>query len=282
MNLFLTRRVPEFAKANRSLATCCLVIASVFAGAVPARAQFQVSIDPIYGSSNSPATGVTATLDFYNFADVGSGKYSFDLDLTNTSPSPITSTFVGAVFNLPDDVTTSLADYDPLSSDFYELFLPASLNLGGGPQLYDVGIRTGTAPKSLESPPSQFNGGNPGGGVTVGNTSTVSFVVDASASSLTSLGLFESSFEDLLLNSGLQSAGRFQQVNCNDPSCTVIVMGGSDKVGGGPGDPQGPPPTESAPGPLPLLGIGAAFAYSRKLRHRIVHAPAFSPHITKD
>jgi len=30
-----------------------------------------------------------------------------------------------------------------------------------------------------------------------------------------------------------------------------------------------PPPTSSVPGPLPLLGVGAAFAYSRRLRQRI-------------
>jgi len=30
-----------------------------------------------------------------------------------------------------------------------------------------------------------------------------------------------------------------------------------------------PPPTSSVPGPLPLLGLGAAFGYSRRLRQRI-------------
>ena len=42
--------------------------------------------------------------------------------------------------------------------------------------------------------------------------------------------------------------------------------------------PQGPPATESVPGPLPLLGAAAAFGWSRRLRSRLSHAgPAASP-----
>lgn len=35
-----------------------------------------------------------------------------------------------------------------------------------------------------------------------------------------------------------------------------------------------PPPTSSVPGPLPILGVGAAFGYSRRLRQRIASLQA--------
>ena len=37
--------------------------------------------------------------------------------------------------------------------------------------------------------------------------------------------------------------------------------------------PQGPPPSSSVPGPLPLLGAGAAFGWSRRLRSRLKSTP---------
>lgn len=282
MTSSLTQSIQKSVRLIKPLAVVFVASASVFAAASPARADFQVFLDPSYGSSNDPnPTGVTGTLTFGSFTGTG-GLYTFDLTLSNTTPSPpfTSSTFVGAAFNLPDGVSTSLANYNPLTSDFYELYLPASLNIGGGPVSYDVGIRTGTAPKKLISNPNTFNGGNPTGGVGLDSdndpstflSKTVRFTVNASG--FADVGLFEAAFSTLLRDSAdVQSVGRFQQVTCTNPDlCSVIVNGGSDKIGGGPGIPDpdpGPEDGNSVPGPLPLLGIGVAYSYSRRLRRRI-------------
>lgn len=294
MTYRFTQPIQKSFRLTKPLAMAFLASASVFAAAGPARADFQVFLDPSYGSSNPPAgTGVTGTLTFSNFTGTA-GTYTFDLTLANTTPSPpfTASTLVGAAFNLPDGVTTSLVNYNPLASDFYELFLPASLNLGGGPILYDVGIRSGTPPKALQSPSTGFNGGNPTGGVGLDSdndpntflSEIVRFTVNATtASGLTDVGLFESAFSTLLRDSGVQSVGRFQQITCNDPVlCSVIINGGSDKIGGGGGSGGGPDDPSSVPGPLPLLGIGVAYSYSRRLRRRIEKNNTLSRPVSAD
>jgi hypothetical protein len=242
-----------------------------------------VDIDPSFGSSNSPPTGSTAQLVFSNFAASGS-FISFDLQLTNNSPNPpFATTFVGAVFDLPNyevrfgnvGDSFSTLTYDLNSTTFEELWGPngASLNLGGGPDLYDIGIRTGVASSGtvrVQDNPFTFNGGNPQGGLAKTQSATVRFSYDTFSTALTA-DVFEAELLSGFASGDLKAAGRFQQV--------VITEGGqetSDKVGGGIVQQNG----VSVPGPLPLFGAAAAFGYSRKLRHRVHFTKRIPPQFT--
>jgi hypothetical protein len=71
------------------------------------------------------------------------------------------------------------------------------------------------------------------------------------------------------------TGGRWKALNytyCPDsnPLNCKVVKGSSDKIAGGPlTDPNAPTEGTQVPGPLPLMGAATAFAFSRKLRHRI-------------
>lgn len=258
-----------FAKAAPSSLIRALAVGSLgmslFCGG-HASAAVTVDIDPSFGSSNSPATGSTAQLIFSNFVASGS-NISFDLQLHNNSPNPpFSTTFVGAAFDLPYYVIQNFnaSMYDPNSTNFEDLWGPngASLNLGGGPEIYDIGIRSVLSPDGtvdVNSNASNFNGGNPQGGLVKTQSATVKFMYDTLIADITA-EVFEAELLNGFASGELKAAGRFQQV--------VITEGGqqtSDKVGGG----ILPPQPNSVPGPLPLFGAAAAFGYSRKLRKRI-------------
>jgi hypothetical protein len=236
---------------------------SLFCGG-HASAAVTVDIDPSFGSTES--TGSTAQLIFSNFVASGS-NISFDLQLHNNSPNPpFSTTFVGAAFDLPYYVIQNFnaSMYDPNSTNFEDLWGPngASLNLGGGPENYDIGIRSVLSPDGIvnvEDNASAFNGGNPQGGLAKTQSATVKFMYDTLIAGITA-EVFETELLSGFTSGELKAAGRFQQV--------VITEGGpetSDKVGGG----ILPPQPNSVPGPLPLFGAAAAFGYSRKLRTRI-------------
>lgn len=57
----------------------------------------------------------------------------------------------------------------------------------------------------------------------------------------------------------------------------VPVGGGGGPVGGGSCDPNSSCPVSQTPGPLPIAGAGAAFAWSRRVRRRHTLVPAKAP-----
>ena len=63
---------------------------------------------------------------------------------------------------------------------------------------------------------------------------------------------------------GATKAGFVQTASDLDQFETAITNKLIREVG-----PPGPGPGDSVPGPLPILGAGAAFGFSRKLRRRI-------------
>jgi hypothetical protein len=208
---------------------------------------FTLTFDPVNGvtqSTNTPATGVTATA---NFDFVGSGT-SFDLNLTltNTSPSPtITdSELVAFGFNLPSLVNA--VTYKSNDTAFTRLFSSnntlsltetgtgtngivqsgATLSGLGGNNDFDLGIRVGAAGGNPNA--GTFNGGSTANGLNPTETATVVFSLTLSESK--TVAELEALFLAALTNDGnsdFDTGVRFQSID--GPG----LNGASDKLFGG-------------------------------------------------
>lgn len=222
------------------LAASVAIASSVMA---PSSAQaFSVSFGPTSTSSNSPATGASATVDF-SFSQVDANSVLLNLNLLNTTgqippfgSGATQSTLVGFGFDLLNSITSFT--YNSLSSPFTKLFGDQSLTsqtVEGPATLqpfgtFDVGIRS--------SGPGNFNGGNPQTGLTAGQSADVSFVL--SGTNLIANDV-ESAFQAGFQDGTLKIATRFQEVNAGE---------GSDKLLGGTVEPP-----ESVPEPSTLAGL---------------------------
>jgi hypothetical protein len=226
-----------------------VILGSCFLTTIPAQA-FIVQFGANSTSSNSPATGASANVEF-TFSDLGAGLVGLDLTLTNTTgqissfgAGATEATLVGFGFDITDDITGGI--YDPLLSPFTQLYndaAPVTITPTNGATdegladlppfgTFEIGIRS--------EGPGNFTGGNPQDGITAGQSTNVFFqfntLLDAAA--------LETAFLDGLNDGTLEVATRFQQVNAGE---------GSDKLLGG--DIIDTPPPKSVPEPATLLGL---------------------------
>lgn len=200
----------------------------------PAEA-FTISFDPQFGSTEN--TGSTADLDF-DFVQEGSGV-RLNLNLINTSTIP--STLVGFAFDLASSATVN--SFTPgIGSSFTQYTADATLNPFG---TFDVGVSTSR---------NSFTGGNANGGLTAGQTTMVSFLLNSSLSA----AQVENDFLNGFTNGTLSAAARFQQVG--------LDREGSDKVIGGVTS-----NSEAVPEPATILGViaaGGALLGGKKLKQK--------------
>lgn len=227
--------------------------------AVAASNPFTVFIDGRYGSTNVSPTASAATAVF-SITKTGDNA-AVNVLLKNTTFAPAQSTLVGLAFAAPTGLTYS--SFNDNGTVFTEIYTGSNAQINGGPfqsTVFDVCARsTGSG--------SNCNGGQPLSGLTRGQqaSAAITFNFTDSQTSRTEQQL-ANDFANLYALAGgttpsYKIAGRFQQVSCT--GCAS-----SDKLGGATGVKPPLGPTE-VPGPVPLLGVGAAFGYSRKLRRRI-------------
>lgn len=225
--------------------------------------------DPAFGSSNSPATGATAEVDF-EFTAVNPPPGLFDLELTisNTTGSgsfidptiptsgATESTLMGFGFDLPDGMSIVSGSYQDVNGFFPYLVFDVTLNPLG---TVDVAIQKN----------SSLTGGNPNGGLTEGLTATVNF--DLLTDPILNTAEIEDSFTKGFSNHTLDSFARFQ----------AVTGGLSDKLGGGLTPPPGgtfppvvfPPSDVPTPSTVTLLALAAvALGVMRRRRKPLLRA----------
>lgn len=213
-------------------ALAAIGIAMVSSVALADSAQaFSLSINPNFGSTEN--TGSTATLD-YNFEQQGDSVL-LKLGIANTTNGSVglgatQSTLVGVALDLLAGGVTSFT-YDSLSSAFTNTYTDPSIPGLASNYSFDYGIRS--------AGPGNFTGGNPQQGLTVGQSTLVSFLLSGSSPLVASA--VESAFLNGYTSGDLKAAGRFQQVNAG---------GGSDKVLGGVNQ-----PTQPVPEPGSVMGL---------------------------
>ncbi|WP_242045184.1 PEP-CTERM sorting domain-containing protein [Anabaena catenula] len=212
---------------------------------------FSLSFDANSQSSNTPATGSSALVNF-TFSQSGSDVL-LNLNLKNTTGTipafgsgATQSTLVGFGFDLIDGVKSFT--YAPQSSSFTKLYGNSSLNasVSGDASLqpfgtFDVGIRS--------SGNGNFSGGNPQTGLTAGNFSNVSFLLKGT--NLIAANV-ENSFLTGFQNGSLSAATRFQQVGGG----TGYNGSTSDKLRMAPLYTPPAPPAAKVPEPASLVGLG--------------------------
>ncbi|MDJ0719196.1 MAG: hypothetical protein QNJ54_34045 [Prochloraceae cyanobacterium] len=221
---------------NSSFLTAFLAISSsILLPQNPASA-FSVSFGETSQSSNNPATGTSASIDF-DFTQIDSG-IRLDLDITNTTAqtdfgSEATKSILTAVlFDLPG-VTLNL-DLVTGNAFFPELLVGEKLPPFG---TFDVAI----------SNDDQILGGNPNNGLRENQSTIVSLLLTGTSQSAETI---ENEFFTGFKNNELKIATRFQAVNAG---------GGSDKLLGGSVIEEGgitPDPTQKVPEP----GLTAALS----------------------
>lgn len=217
-----------------SLLAAGVAIASSVLAPTAAEA-FTISFGANSASSNTPATGASADVDF-SFSQSGSDVL-LNLNILNTTgqttfgAGATQATLVGLGFDLIGDITSYT--YDAMSSPFTKLYgdpFLTSETVQGSATLepfgtFDVGIRS--------AGPGNFTGGNPTQGLTAGQSTTVSFL-------LSGMNLIDSQVENDFFtgftSGALEVATRFQQVNAGEGSDKLlggeISNGGGDNGGG--------------------------------------------------
>jgi hypothetical protein len=250
-NFFSLQKSSLLAAASIALASSVMLSSSAQA--------FSISFDSTSLSSNNPATGASAKVDF-SFSQIDPNKVLLNLNLVNTTgqiPSfgkgATQATLVGFGFDLLNNISSFT--YSPLSSTFTQLYGDQSLTsatVQGEAKLepfgtFDVGIRS--------SGTGNFTGGNPQTGITASQFTNVSFTLIGSNLNAANL---ESAFLSGFQSGTLRAAARFQQVS--GPG----FSGASDKLLGGTISNGG---TTPVPEPTTLVGIGlvaGAMAMSRR------------------
>ena len=214
------------------LAAAGVAITSSFL--MPSSAQaFGISFDSTSQSSNNPATGASAFVDF-SFTQSGSNVL-LGLDITNTTGQSIfgagatQSKLTGVAFDLLPGLSVVSNSYTG-SSFFPTLlqnvnFTPFSNQVGN----FSVGVADN----------NNFEGGNANGALPQGGNTFVSFLL--SGTNLVA-GTLESQFLAGFQNNTLQAAVRFQQVNAGAGSDKLLggtIIGGGDNGGDNGGDTTG-------------------------------------------
>lgn len=180
-----------------------------------------INFDSTSSSTNSPATGASAQVNF-DFVDVAGGV-QLDLVLKNTTGQLSTSFGLGATdsefvafgFDLSDSISSYT--YNPLSSPFTKLFGDATLNsqvVGdavisglGGQHFFDVGIRIPNAKGNPNA--GGFQGGSPSNGLNPGASTQVSFFLNTTDNAQA----VENAFAKLFNGQEFRAVARFQAVD---------------------------------------------------------------------
>ncbi len=201
---------------------------------------FVVNFGPESTSSNSPATGASASVDF-SFTQSGTDVL-LELDITNTTgliPSfgdgATSSKLTGIAFDLV--AGTSYVDGTFIGSSYLDTIIQ---NADAQPfGTLDIGIADN----------NNFNGGNANDALPEGVSTTVSFLIGQNLNA----SVVESAFFTGFSSGDLGLVARFQQVNGTN------IQGGSDKLSGG----------EVVPEPLTILGAGAAISFGTAFKRKL-------------
>ncbi len=287
------------ARRNPLVMAGCL--AALLGSADPglAKPSFDVFFNSAKKGTSFYNTSVTGQMTFRFTADpLQSNTYVLDLDIKNTSPltGPGSGTLVAFAFNEPlisgsNKEAASLLRYNPLSSGFGRVFGNRTSGIEAKPaadlkdSLNITNLRTAPyAPFSnfdfcaRVSSSAGCHGGSGNKGIKGGESVQVQFQLQANSSSgLATVGQVAESFYNLFEKvpsklSDAQIALRFQDVRIQDskkPDGKKVDYG--EKVTAYRTSWRLPDqgPTDDVPGPLPILGAAASFAWSRRLRRRI-------------
>jgi hypothetical protein len=244
-----------------------IALASSLVAANAAQA-LTLNFDSTSTSTNDPATGASAQVDF-DFVDVAGGV-QLDLTLLNTTgklddsfgSGATDSEFVAFGFDVSESISSYT--YDSLSSPFTRLFGDASLNPtvegsavisgAGGSNVFDIGIRVANAKGNLTA--GGFQGGSPSGGLNSGESAQVSFFLNTTDNAQA----VEQAFANLFNGEEFRAVARFQNVNAGEGSDKLLV----NRISNGDPDDNG---DVSVPEPGTLAGlalIGGSLAAARR------------------
>ncbi|MEQ8958981.1 MAG: hypothetical protein RLP02_13830, partial [Coleofasciculus sp. C2-GNP5-27] len=193
-----------------SLLATSITLASSLVSANAAQA-LTINFDSTSTSTNDPATGASAQVDF-NFVDVADGV-QLDLTLLNTTNQlndsfgreATESEFVAFGFDVSDSISSYT--YDSLNSPFTRLFADAEINGAGGKNVFDIGIRVANANGNPTA--GGFQGGSPSSGLNSGESAKVSFFLDTSDNAQA----VEEAFANLFNGEEFRAVARFQSVS---------------------------------------------------------------------
>ena len=241
----------------------------------PSADAFTLTYDSAFGSTNNPSTGASAQVDF-SFTQDGNDVL-LQLDVTNTTNGESiyntlngfstgdadyvanggadTATLMGFGFDVTDDFDDINYSYETASSNFSNFFDgDARLTGNSSNEVLGSGVVNGyrfDLGFGLNNSANNIGGGNPNGGLTAGNST--SLVLRLSGSNLDAMAL-ETALENAYKTNALAAGARFQQVGVNGDTS------GSDKIGGGYLEaspiPDNPSPPKSVPEPSLMLGVG--------------------------
>lgn len=208
---------------------------------------FSAIVGPQYGSTENTGASANLTFSFLQFGNT----LRLDLGIKNTTNGSsglgaTQATLVGLAFDAPSIFNLTSANYSANGSSLSQFWVNPTINANG----------FGTYSYGISTPRNVFDGGNPAGGLTAGQSTTVSF--DLSSLGLTAKDASTQFANFLSSSSNGGIAARFQQVNAG---------GGSDKVKGKLQIQVIPPAPKKVPEPamgLGLLAVGATMALRRK------------------
>jgi hypothetical protein len=289
------------ARRNQLLSVGCL--AGLLAGATPAMAftSFDVDFNADSKKTSWQETGVSGRMTF-SFSklkpqDDADNRYTLDLSIKNTS-SPTanpTGTLTAFAFNVPGTLSSpdfKLLTYNPLGSgfgDFWGASTSGRERNANDNQIFEFPKATprraafdpfGSFTFCARDDGSSCHGGSSTEveGLTDGTdrySTEVRFTLASNKASINSASLVAQSFFEFFSRPSFTNKGDFKnaQVALRFQNVTTSKgrSGKSDKVAGIPiKPPQGP--VDEVPGPLPVFGAAAAFAFSRRLRRRVATA----------
>ncbi|WP_190721203.1 hypothetical protein [Oscillatoria sp. FACHB-1406] len=192
---------------------------------------------------NNDYRGSTAELDF-NFSDTLEGV-KLEMAIANRTARDLGSALVGVGFDLPDFVKSF--KYDRGTSTYGQVYRNAALPPFSW--TFDLGVRSRNMQPSGNPEDNTFAGGNPIAGLLPGQTTKISWFVNAGDLNARAL---EDYMYRAYLNQNLRAAGRFEQVGSQGQ--------GKDRVLGVIKFVQPPQEVPEPGGWLGLTAISAAIA----------------------
>lgn len=248
--------------ARTLITSSALAVGLSFLTSTQAQAStFSLNFDSTSQSSNNPATGAAATIDF-GFADAGAGVVNLTLGIKNTTgetnfgAGATSSRLTAVLFDLVPNVSYQAGSYSGTSffpnvvgqtsgrpserQDILNPLLNDSLNPFG---TFDVAI----------SNDDNIEGGNANNAL-LPTDGTTTLSLNLLTGSLNAAAL-ETAFLNGFSDGSLRFAARFQQVNAG---------AGSDKLLGGTVVREA-----EVPEPLTILGVGTAVAFGGAFKRKL-------------